>query len=166
MKRFINLLLSLIIIFSLQGCITRDRCAKLFPPSDSIKKDDSISYVERWHDSLIVIPADSSWLDALIICDSAGRAYLSEISTLKQGMRSKINASIANNRISIVATCDSASLFVRWKDRYLKEVSKTEHMKTVIVEATGLSAKAKAYLYGSWFLFILIAVTYFKYFRR
>ena len=78
MRRCIRLLATLLV---LQGC-----CPKLYPSStESIERTEVVKEIIR--DTVIQVQPDSSILQALIQCDSTGRARLQEINSLKESAR-------------------------------------------------------------------------------
>ena len=78
MRRHIRLLTTLLV---LQSC-----CPKLYPSStEVIERTEVVKEVVR--DTVIQVQPDSSMLQALIQCDSTGRARLQAINTLKESAR-------------------------------------------------------------------------------
>ena len=78
MRRCIRLLTTLLV---LQGC-----CPKFYPQTTTtVEHFEVVKEVVR--DTVVQVQPDSSILQALIKCDSTGRARLQEIQTLKESAR-------------------------------------------------------------------------------
>ena len=85
MKRTI---IAMAAILSLQSC-----CHKLYPHTTEVtEKTESVT--ETIRDTVIMVQPDSSILQALIQCDSTGRARLQEINALKESVRLQQTISI------------------------------------------------------------------------
>ena len=88
--------------------------------------------------AFIQIQPDTAILQALIRCDSTGRARLEEINTLKQSVRTQQTISIAKDPqshkptpITITATIDSMGIYLTYKERY-KQTTQTQVTETII----------------------------------
>lgn len=83
---------------------------------------DSIIVTERLRDTVVRIEADSSMIEALIECDSMGRAHLRELLDYRSGERLRPpKISIQDNILTASAEVDSMSIYLSLKDQ-LKEV--------------------------------------------
>jgi hypothetical protein len=108
-----------------QGC-----CHKLYP--HTIENTERIVTVtETVRDTVIQVRPDSLIVQALIRCDSTGRARLEEIQTLRQSERLRQTLSLQDNRLTAKATVDSMGIYLTYKDRY-KEEQKVQTIETVI----------------------------------
>jgi hypothetical protein len=114
---------ALLIIFS--GC-----CPKLYPHT-SENTERIVTVTETVRDTVIQVRPDSSIVQALIRCDSTGRARLEEIKTLRQSERLRQTISLQNNRLISKAVIDSMGIYLTYKDRY-KEEQKVQTIETVI----------------------------------
>ena len=129
MRRCIRLLTTLLV---LQGC-----CPKFYPQTTTtVEHVEVVKEVVR--DTVIQVQPDSSILQALIQCDSTGRARLQEIQTLKESAR--IQQSIKMEAaplpyqptvITVKATVDSMGIYLTYKDRF-KESVETREIETII----------------------------------
>ena len=119
-------------ILSLQSC-----CHKIYPStSQTTNTTETITEIIR--DTIIQTQPDTAILQALIRCDSTGRARLEEINTLKQSVRTQQTISIAKDPqphkptpITITATVDSMGIYLTYKERY-KETAEIQKIETII----------------------------------
>ena len=109
----------------LQGC-----CPKFYPHTTE-NTERIVTVTETVRDTVIQVCPDSSIVQALIKCDSTGRARLEEIQTLKQSERLRQTISLQDNRLTAKATVDSMGIYLTYKDRY-KEEQKVQTIETVI----------------------------------
>ena len=129
MRRCIRLLTTLLV---LQGC-----CPKFYPQTTTtVEHFEVVKEVVR--DTVIQVQPDSSILQALIQCDSTGRARLKEIQTLKESARLqqsiKMEAAPLPYQptvITVKATVDSMGIYLTYKDRF-KEAVETREIETII----------------------------------
>ena len=129
MRRCIRLLTTLLV---LQGC-----CPKFYPQTTTtVEHVEVVKEVVR--DTVIQVQPDSSILQALIQCDSTGRARLQEIQTLKESARLqqsiKMEAAPLPYQptvITVKATVDSMGIYLTYKDRF-KESVETREIETII----------------------------------
>jgi hypothetical protein len=108
-----------------QGC-----CPKLYPHTTE-NTERIITVTETVRDTVIQIRPDSSIVQALIRCDSTGRARLEEIQTLRQSERLRQTISLQDNRLTAKATVDSMGIYLTYKDRY-REEQKVQTVETII----------------------------------
>ena len=109
----------------LQGC-----CPKLYPHTTE-NTERIVTVTETVRDTVIQVRPDSSIVQALIKCDSTGRARLEEIQTLRQSERLRQTLSLQDNRLTSKAVVDSMGIYLTYKDRY-KEEQKVQTIETVI----------------------------------
>lgn len=129
MRRYIRLLTTLLL---LQSC-----SPKLYPTSTVItERTEVVKEVVR--DTVIQVQPDSSILQALIQCDSTGRARLQEIQTLKESARIQQSIKMEADQlpyqptvITVKATVDSMGIYLTYKDRF-KESTETREIETII----------------------------------
>ena len=77
------------------------------------------------------VQPDSSIVQALIMCDSTGRARLEEIRTLKESARVQQTLALDDNKLTAKAIVDSMGIFLTYKERY-REEQKFQVVETVI----------------------------------
>ena len=119
-------------ILSLQSC-----CHKLYPHTTEVtEKTESVT--ETIRDTVIMVQPDSSILQALIQCDSTGRARLQEINALKESARLQQTISMEPEPqpykptvITVKATVDSMGIYLTYKERY-KETAEIQKIETII----------------------------------
>ena len=118
-------ILAAALLITLSGC-----CPKLYPHTTE-NTERIVTVTETVRDTVIQVRPDSSIVQALIRCDSTGRARLEEIQTLKQSERLRQTISLQNNRLTTKATADSMGIYLTYKDRY-REDQKVQTIETVI----------------------------------
>ena len=129
MRRCIRLLTTLLV---LQSC-----CPKFYPQTTTtVEHFEVVKEVIR--DTVIQVQPDSSILQALIQCDSTGRARLQEIQTLKESARIQQSIKMEADPlpyqptvITVKATVDSMGIYLTYKDRF-KESLETREIETII----------------------------------
>jgi hypothetical protein len=88
------------------------------------------SVIERIRDTLVKAPPDSSWLRALLECDSVGNVRLKELLDYKAGQRSAPpTVRINNNVLTALSLSDSLNIYVKMKERHRWTVE--DNIKTV-----------------------------------
>lgn len=115
-KLFILISLLLMLVFS--GCITKERCARFYPPE--ITRIDTIRTVikELQTDTLITVKPDSSMIRQLLECDKNGQITLKEFEDYKAGTIARIPSfTIKGNMLTIDCKCDSAKIHAILKNR-------------------------------------------------
>ena len=129
MKR---ILIAMAAILSMQSC-----CHKLYPHTSEVtEKKETVTEVLR--DTVIMVQPDSSILQALIQCDSTGRARLQEINALKESARLQQTIKIDPDPephkptvITIKTQVDSMGIYLIYKESY-KETAEIQQIETVI----------------------------------
>ncbi|MBR5569075.1 MAG: hypothetical protein IKW27_10095 [Bacteroidales bacterium] len=119
-------------ILSMQSC-----CHKLYPHTSEVtEKKETVTEVLR--DTVIMVQPDSSILQALVQCDSTGRARLQEINALKESARLQQTIKMEADPlpykptvITVKATVDSMGIYLTYKDRF-KESVETREIETII----------------------------------
>ena len=109
----------------LPGC-----CPKLYPHKTE-NSERIVTVTETVRDTVIQVQPDSSIIEALIHCDSTGRARFEEIQTLQQSARVQQTLAIKDNRLTTKAVVDSMGIYLIYKDRY-REEQKVQTIETVI----------------------------------
>ncbi len=105
-------------------------CPKLYPHKTE-NTEHIVTVTETVRDTVIQVQPDSSIVQALIKCDSTGRARLEEIQTLKQSARVQQTLVLQDNRLTAKAIVDSMGIYLTYKERY-KEEQKVRTIETVI----------------------------------
>lgn len=105
-------------------------CPKLYPhKTESIEH--TIVVTETIRDTVIQVQPDFSIVQALIKCDSTGRARLEEIRTLKESSRVQQTLALKDNRLTSKAVVDSIGIYLTYKERH-KEEQQVQTIETVI----------------------------------
>ena len=105
-------------------------CPKLYPHKTE-NTERIVTVTETVRDTVIQVQPDSSVVEALIRCDSTGRARLEEIRTLRQSARVQQTLSLKDNRLTSKAVVDSMGIYLTYKDRY-REEQKVQTIETVV----------------------------------
>ena len=116
----------------MQGC-----CPKFYPQTTTtVEHFEVVNEVVR--DTVVQVQPDSSILQALIKCDSTGRARLQEIQTLKESARLQQSIKMEADPlpyqptvITVKATVDSMGIYLTYKDLF-KESIETREIETII----------------------------------
>lgn len=139
-------------IILLCAFIVASCCPKLYPHKTE-NTEHTVTITETVRDTVIQVQPDSSIVQALIRCDSTGRARLDEIRTLREsariqqrislmeldydsladarsnssGLQHKVPASV----LTITSIVDSLGIYLQYKERY-KEEQKAMTIETTI----------------------------------
>ena len=127
-----RILITMAAILSMQSC-----CHKLYPHTSEVtEKKETVTEVLR--DTVIMVQPDSSILQALVQCDSTGRARLQEINALKESARLQQTIKIDPDPkphkptvITIKTQVDSMGIYLIYKERY-KESAELQQIEAVI----------------------------------
>lgn len=89
---------------------------------------------EMVRDTVVQVQPDSSIVQALIRCDSTGRARLEEIRTLRESSRMRQTLAVKSPAgpyqpmsVTVKAVVDSMGIYLTFKERYREE----QHVRTV-----------------------------------
>lgn len=122
MKRII---ISIVALAVFCGC-----CPKLYPHKTE-STEHMVVVTETIRDTVIQIRPDSSIVQALIMCDSTGRARLEEIRTLKESARIRQTLALKDNKLTAKSVVDSMGIYLTYKERYIEE-QKVQVVETII----------------------------------
>lgn len=122
MKRII---ISIVALAVFCGC-----CPKLYPHKIE-STEHMVVVTETIRDTVIQIRPDSSIVQALIMCDSTGRARLEEIRTLKESARIRQTLALKDNKLTAKSVVDSMGIYLTYKERYPEE-QKVQVVETII----------------------------------
>jgi len=112
--------LILLLVVSLTGCISEQRCQKRYPPAERTEtfiQHDTITSVK---DSLIPLPADSGLIRALLECRE-GKVVIRQIEEIKPGKKIIPFIDLKNNVLTAGAKIDSSSIYFAWKEIHIRE---------------------------------------------
>lgn len=105
-------------------------CPKLYPHKTE-STEHTVTITETVRDTIIQVQPDSSIVQALIKCDSTGRARLEEIRTLKESARVQQTLTLKDNKLTTRANVDSMGIYLTYRERN-KEEQKVQTIETVI----------------------------------
>ena len=112
--------LILLLVVSLTGCISEQRCQKRYPPAERTEtfiQHDTVTCVK---DSLIPLPADSGLIRALLECQD-GKVVIRQIEEIKPGKKVVPFIDLKNNVLTTGARIDSSSVYISWKETHIRE---------------------------------------------
>lgn len=133
-------------------------CPKLYPHKTE-HIEHTITVTETIRDTVIQVQPDSSIVQALIMCDSTGRARLEEIRTLRESARVQQTLALKDNNLTAKAIVDSMGIFLTYKERY-REEQKVQVVETVIEkEVNVLKWWQKALIWIGMFSMIFLTIT-------
>lgn len=154
----------LITLFS--SCATRERCARFFPQSQETSTHSETVIREIVRDSLIPIPPDSSWLKALLECDSAGNVLLRQITELQAGQRVKPSITLTGNILKVDCKVDSAAVYFSWKERHITKATDSLVFKTTTVPVNFVTDWQSFQIYlGRIFMAVMAGAALFLIFK-
>ena len=105
-------------------------CPKLYPHKME-NTEHTVTITETVRDTIIRVQPDSSIVQALIRCDSTGRARLEEIRTLKESARVQQALALKDNKLTAKTVVDSMGIFLTYKELY-REEQKIQVVETII----------------------------------
>ncbi len=105
-------------------------CPKLYPHKTE-NTERTVTITETVRDTIIQVQPDSSIVQALIKCDSTGRARLEEIRTLKESSRIQQSLALKDNKLTAKAVVDSLGIYLAYKERH-KEEQQVRTIESVI----------------------------------
>ena len=97
-----------------------------------IKEVVRTEYIEKLRDTTVYIPADSSYIRALLECDSLGNVMLKQFEELRLGKSVRPSVRIVDNYIEVDCTTeDSMAIYITFKDRFESSDRLVEDTSTV-----------------------------------
>lgn len=89
-----------------------------------VKERDTIAYTKP----------DTATLNALIKCDSAGNAYIAEITNLKNGRGTRSQISLKNSQLQVDCIVDSMAVYLQMSSKYESTNDSTQTVITIYKE--------------------------------
>ena len=120
-----QIIIPIVALATISGC-----CPRLYPHKTE-STEHNVTITETIKDTIIQVQPDSSIVQALIKCDSTGRARLEEIRTLKESSRIQQSLALKDNKLTAKAVVDSLGIYLTYKERH-KEEQKVRTIETVI----------------------------------
>lgn len=124
-KTMRRIIIPIVAFVSIYGC-----CPKLYPHKTE-NTEHIVTITEAVRDTVIQVQPDYSIVQALIKCDSTGRARLEEIRTLKESARVQQTLVLKDNRLTTKVVVDSMGIYLTYKERH-KEERKIQTIETII----------------------------------
>lgn len=112
--------LILLLVVSLTGCISEQRCQKRYPPAERTETFIQHDTVTSVKDSLIPLPADSGLIRALLECRE-GKVVIRQIEEIRPGKKIIPFINLKNNVLTTGAKIDSSSIYFAWKETHIRE---------------------------------------------
>ena len=112
--------LILLLVVSLTGCISEQRCQKRYPPAESTETVIQHDTVTSVKDSLIPLPTDSGLIRALLECRE-GKVVIRQIEEIRPGKKVVPFIDLKNNVLTAGAKIDSSSIYFTWKETHIRE---------------------------------------------
>ncbi len=112
--------LILLLVVSLTGCISEQRCQKRYPPAERTETFIQHDTVTSVKDSLIPLPADSGLIRALLECRE-GKVVIRQIEEIQPGKKIVPFIDLKNNILIAGAKIDSSSIYFAWKETHIRE---------------------------------------------
>jgi hypothetical protein len=109
------------------------------------------------HDSLVVIPADSSAITALFECDSLNQVIMREITVLK-GTRLIPEVTFRNQVFRMTTRLDSLGVYLQWKQKHEVTQSSVDRTITKVEQVVYKPPALKflAWIGGASLLYLLV----------
>ncbi len=130
--------LILLLVVSLSGCISEQRCLRRYPSaehSETLVLHDTVTQVK---DSLIPLPADSGLIRALLDCRE-GKVSIRQIQEIKPGKKVVPFIDLKNNVLTTGARIDSSSVYFAWKETHIREIKiQVKTIEKPVYKVTGL----------------------------
>jgi len=112
--------LILLLVVSLTGCISEQRCQKRYPPAERTETFVQHDTVTTVKDSLIPLPADSGLIRALLECRE-GKVVVRQIEEIKPGKKVVPFIELKDNILTTGARVDSSSVYFAWKETHIRD---------------------------------------------
>lgn len=119
------LLISLVSLFLVTGCCTQQRCNQKFPPVQTVNDSSAVTTDEsvQERDSISYLPADSSWLKALLECNEHGQVMMKELQGYKAGKNADVpQVKVKDNVLTAVCNVDSVAVYNRISKRFKSKI--------------------------------------------
>lgn len=136
-------------------------CSRRQYPLTATATTSVTTITEVRHDTIVTIQPDSTMIQALIECDSTGRAYLREISQLKASDHLHQNLHLEDNILTATAAVDSMDIYLIYKDRYQTTTNTTTETRTVTVTTNILKPWQQMLMYLGSIAALAIIIKFF-----
>lgn len=113
-------------------------CSPRMYPQRTESTEHTVTVTETVRDTVVQVQPDSSILQALVRCDSTGRARLEEIRTLRESSRVQQTLTMASpaepyqpTAVTVKSVVDSMGIYLMFKERH-REEQQVRAVETVI----------------------------------
>ena len=134
----------------------------MYPPSvQSVNDSSSVTTNEsvQERDSISYLPADSSWLKALLECNAQGQVVLKELQDYKTGKSINVPlVKVKNNVLTATCNVDSIAVFNHYSKHFKKEVQYKDRKVIKEVRVNYLTGFQKAEIKGFYISLFLLLV--------
>lgn len=144
-------------------CLLLFSCSPRISPSYNRLLQDSVLIVNSYRDTNIIIPSDSSHVEALLDCDSLGKIRIKEIRRLNNGKNIQPSRiAIKDNVLSVTTVVDSFLVYAKLKDRYEKVLSRSSESEVVVKDVNRLHGWQKLLMSLGVLLIIILAIKIYR----
>lgn len=112
-------------------------CAKQNYPQRPSEPTLTTVITETVHDTTILLQPDTAILQALILCDSTGSAYLQQLKTLQANTRIHQQLQITKDTLTATTTIDSLAIYLTWKQRET-QTTITKYVEVPVIKQTNI----------------------------
>jgi hypothetical protein len=120
--------------------------------TDSVR----IERLTEYRDTTIMTPADSSWLQALIECDSNGQAYIRQIQAYRSGGQSLVPVvRIQDNTLKVDCKCDSMAIYQKLYRIHDQNTRVSTETQTISIQTNRLTWFQKTQIYAFWIMALI-----------
>jgi len=131
----------------------------MYPPVQSVNDSSSVTTNEsvQEKDSISYLPADSSWLKALLECNAQGQVVLKELQEYKSGKSANVpQVKVKNNVITATCNVDSIAVFNHYSKHFKNKVEYRDKEVEKIVRVNYLTGFQKAEIKGFYITLVLL----------
>lgn len=157
-----NLFMILICLVVLSGCCTQKRCNQKYPPAQSASDSSMVTTSEsvQEKDSISYLPADSSWLKALLECNEYGQVVMKELQGYKSGKNAGVpQVSVKDNVLTAKCKTDSLAVFNHYSKHFKKEVEYRDRKVTETKYINELTKGQKRMITAFWIESLILLIT-------
>lgn len=146
-------MLLLVSLFLVGGCCTQKRCDRKYPVAQSASDSSAVTATEsvQEKDSITYLPADSSWLKALVECDEYGQVILKELQGYRNGKNVEVPlVTVSANVLTVKCKIDSMAVYNHYSKTVKKETQYRDRKVTETKYTNILSKWQKTQILFFW----------------
>lgn len=152
MKKFLYIVCCVVLVVSLAGCKSS---ASVLPPTE-IETTTAITETITVKDTMLTTKPDNSYYQAYIDCLN-GKAVLKPIKSKPGNYLKAPDVKIKDNKLEVNCKAEAQKLFFSWKEKFIKEHSKTKTTVSVAVKLPLTGWETFQVYCGRLFLFLVLA---------